>query len=227
MTPDEGVGATAGSARRTACGLPRTVRVGPRSEAMDVRGRAGVPGQSRTAGDLQERAVAAAHTTRSDPMPKASTCLWFARDAEEAVHFYVSLVPGSSLGQILRAPGPWPGGEPGDVILLTFTLGGQSFQALNGGVPADYGMAASISVSCTDQAEVDRVWDALIRHGGSEIMCGWLRDRWGVPWQIVPEALPRLLADADSAVAARVFAAMQSMIKLDVAALQRAADGSS
>jgi len=158
-------------------------------------------------------------------MSKVSTCLWFAQEAEAAVRFYVSLVPGSSLGQILRAPGPWPGGEPGDVIMLTFTLGGQSFQALNGDVPADYGTAASVSVSCADQAEVDRLWEEQISDGGSEIMCGWLRDRWGVPWQIVPEALPRLLADPDPAVAARVFAAMQGMVKLDIAALERAAAG--
>ncbi|MGU3284733.1 VOC family protein [Methylobacterium mesophilicum] len=152
-----------------------------------------------------------------------STRLWFADDAEAAARFYVSLVPGSSLGPILRAPGPWPGGAPGAAILVAFTLGGQSFQALNGGVPAQYGTAASIAVSCADQADVDRLWDALTGEGGAEIQCGWLRDRWGVPWQIVPEALPRLLADPNPAVAARVFAAMQTMVKLDVAALEAAA----
>lgn len=156
-------------------------------------------------------------------MAKVSTCLWFADAAEAAARFYVSLVPGSSLGPILRAPGPWPGGAPGAAILVAFTLGGQSFQALNGGVPAQYGTAASIAVSCADQADVDRLWDALTAEGGAEIQCGWLRDRWGVPWQIVPEALPRLLADPDPAVAARVFAAMQTMVKLDVAALEAAA----
>lgn len=160
-------------------------------------------------------------------MSKVSTCLWFKRDAEAAVGLYVSLVPESRIGHVQRAPGPWPGGEPGDVVMMTFVLGGQSFQALNGGVPADYGTAASISVSCADQAEVDRLWDGLVANGGSEIQCGWLRDRWGVPWQVVPAILPRLLADPDPAVADRVFAAMQTMVRLDVAALERAAAGTS
>ncbi len=158
-------------------------------------------------------------------MSKVSTCLWFGKDVEAAVRFYVSLVPGSGIDNILRSPGTWPGGATGDVIMITFSLGGQSFQALNGGAPAAYGTAASISVMCADQTEVDRLWTALTANGGSEIMCGWLRDRWGVPWQIVPEALPRLLADPDPAVAGRVFAAMQRMVKLDIAALQHAAAG--
>ncbi len=159
-------------------------------------------------------------------MSKVSTCLWHGKDLEEAVRFYVSLVPGSHIDHVLHSPGPWPGGKVGDVILITFTLNGQNYQALNGGAPVDYGTAASISVACSDQAEVDRLWAALTANGGSEIACGWLRDRWGVPWQIVPETLPRLLADPDPAVSGRVFQAMQSMIKLDVAALERAAAGS-
>ncbi len=158
-------------------------------------------------------------------LTKVSTCLWFAKDAEAAVRFYVSLVPGSVVDTVLRSPERWPGGEAGEVIMVSFTLGGQSFQALNGGAPADYGTSASISVNCSDQAEVDRLWSALTADGGSEIMCGWLRDRWGVPWQIVPEILPRLLADPDPGVSSRVFTAMTGMVKLDVAALERAAAG--
>ena len=158
-------------------------------------------------------------------MSSVCTCLWFGRDAEDAVRFYVSIVPGSSVEHMLKSPGPWPAGQAGDTILVNFTLGGQSFQALNGGSPADYGTAASISVQCADQAEVDRLWTAHIANGGSEIVCGWLRDKWGVPWQIVPEVLPRLLAHRDPAVASRVFSAMQTMTKLDVAALERAAAG--
>ncbi len=156
-------------------------------------------------------------------MAEISTCLWFGNDGEAAVRFYVSIVPDSRIGHIQRSPAAWPGGKAGDVILISFTLGNQRFQALNGGAPADCGNAASIAVQCADQAEVDRLWAALIAEGGSEIMCGWLRDRWGVPWQIFPEVLPRLLADPDPAVSARVFAAMRGMIKLDTAALQRAA----
>ena len=158
-------------------------------------------------------------------MSKVSTCLWFGKDAEAAVRFYVSLVPDSSLKHIQRSPRKWPGGDAGDVILVSFTLGGQSFQALNGGAPAPYGTAASISVECADQAEVDHLWAALIADGGSEIMCGWLRDKWGVPWQIVPAILPRLLADPDPTVSGRVFTAMTEMVKLDIAALERAAAG--
>jgi predicted 3-demethylubiquinone-9 3-methyltransferase (glyoxalase superfamily) len=156
-------------------------------------------------------------------MSKVSTCLWFGKDLETAVRFYVSIVPDSNIDHILRSPGAWPGGEAGDVILISFRLANQSFQALNGGTPADYGNAASISVACADQGEVDRLWAALTGDGGSEIMCGWLRDRWGIPWQIVPDVLPRLLADSDPNVSARVFTAMKGMVKLDIAALERAA----
>jgi predicted 3-demethylubiquinone-9 3-methyltransferase (glyoxalase superfamily) len=126
---------------------------------------------------------------------------------------------------VQRAPDAWPGGEAGSAIVIDFTLAGQRFQALNGGSPMDHAMAASICVSCADQQEVDRLWSILTADGGSEIACGWLRDRWGVPWQIVPDVLPRLLADSDPAVAARAFAAMRKMVKLDSEALQIAARG--
>lgn len=156
-------------------------------------------------------------------MTKVRTCLWFARDGEAAARFYVSVVPDSRIEHVQRSPRAWPGGEAGEAIVVDFTLAGQAYQALNGGAPADYGMAASISVECPDQTHVDRLWDALLADGGSEIMCGWLRDRWGVPWQIVPALLPRLLADPDPAVSARAFDAMTKMIRLDGEALERAA----
>jgi predicted 3-demethylubiquinone-9 3-methyltransferase (glyoxalase superfamily) len=155
-------------------------------------------------------------------MTEVRTCLWFGRDAEAASRFYVSLVPRSGIEHVQRSPGDWPGGRAGDVIVVQFRLGGQAFMALNGGEPAGYGVAASISVSCPDQAEVDRLWEGLLAAGGQAMQCGWLRDRWGVPWQIVPEVMPRLLADPDPTVARRAFEAMSQMIKLDVAALQAA-----
>ena len=158
-------------------------------------------------------------------MPTVSTCLWYENDAERAAEFYVSLVPGSRVSHVQRSPAPWPGGKAGDAILIAFTLAGQNYQALNGGTRAEYGNAASISVLCAHQAEVDRLWTALTQDGGAEIMCGWLRDKWGIPWQIVPEVLPRLMADPDPVVAGRVFAAMVGMIKLDVAGLERAGAG--
>jgi len=158
-------------------------------------------------------------------MAKVRTCLWFERDGERAVRRYVELVPGSRVEHVQRSPGPWPGGAAGDAIVIDFTLGGQAFQALNGGTRVDYATAASISVACDDQGEVDRLWAALTADGGAEVQCGWLRDRWGVPWQIVPTALPRLLAHEDRAVAARVFTAMMKMVKIDIAGLERAAKG--
>ena len=166
------------------------------------------------------------HTSEKEvPMAKVRTCLWFASDAEQAVRRYVELVPGSRIEHVQRSPGPWPGGKAGDAIVIDFTLGGQAFQALNGGTRVDYGTAASISVACDDQAEVDHLWGALTADGGAAVQCGWLRDRWGVPWQIVPTALPRLLAHEDREVAARVFTAMMGMVKLDISALERAATG--
>jgi predicted 3-demethylubiquinone-9 3-methyltransferase (glyoxalase superfamily) len=158
-------------------------------------------------------------------MAKVRTCLWFATDGVQAVERYVSLVPDSRIELVQRSPGPWPGGRAGDALMVDFTLGGQAYQALNGGSRVDYATAASISVSCADQAEIDRLWSALLEGGGKEIQCGWLRDAWGVPWQIVPEVLPRLLRHDDRNVARRVFDAMGAMVKLDVAALERAAKG--
>src|SRR3977135_3110987 len=112
-------------------------------------------------------------------MSKVSTCLWFGKDAEMAARFYVSLVPGSSLEHILRSPGIWPGGEGGDVIMVNFILGGQSFQALNGGAPASYGTAASISIECSDQAEADRLWTGVTADGGPGRNGGGLSGRGG------------------------------------------------
>jgi predicted 3-demethylubiquinone-9 3-methyltransferase (glyoxalase superfamily) len=156
---------------------------------------------------------------------KIRPCLWFNGQAEEAARFYVSLFPDSRIDHVARAPGDYPAGQAGDVLLVEFTLAGQAYQALNGGPEFQFTEAISFSVSCEDQAEVDRLWDALIAGGGKEIQCGWLKDRYGLSWQIVPEALPRLMNSNDPAQAARVFRAMMQMVKLDIAALERASEG--
>ena len=158
-------------------------------------------------------------------MDKVAVCLWFGPDLEAAVRRYVEVVPDSRIDHVQPAPGPWPGGEAGDPIVIDFTLAGRRFQALNGGAPADFGMAASISVSCADQAEVDRLWAALLADGGQEMACGWLRDGWGVPWQVFPRRLIELNTGPDREAARRVFIAMMDMVKIDLAAIERAAAG--
>jgi predicted 3-demethylubiquinone-9 3-methyltransferase (glyoxalase superfamily) len=146
-------------------------------------------------------------------MDKVAVCLWFESRGEEAAAFYVSLLPNSRITHVLRQ------GE--GVLYVEFTLAGQHFQALNGGPMYKLSPAASISVSCKTQAELDTLWEALL-DGGETMACGWLTDRYGVSWQIVPDRLQTLVADPDPARAARVLAAMQSMIKLDFAALEAA-----
>ncbi|MCX5495686.1 VOC family protein [Kaistia dalseonensis] len=156
---------------------------------------------------------------------KISPCLWFATEAEEAASFYVSLLPGSHIDHVQKNVGDTPAGKDGTVLVVDFTLGGQTFLALNAGTRIAFNQAISFSIDCADQAEVDQVWDRILAGGGSEVQCGWITDRFGVSWQVVPSALPRLLGDPDKVKAERVMKAMMEMIKLDVAGLQAAYDG--
>ncbi len=156
-------------------------------------------------------------------MPTVATCLWFADDGEAAARFYVSLLPGSSIDRVVCSPIDYPAGRAGDVLLVEFTLAGHAMQALNGGAGTPHSNAASIAVECETQADVDRLWDALLADGGKPVACGWLNDRWGVPWQVVPAVMTRLLADPDPARAGRAMAAMMTMVKLDAAAIAAAA----
>jgi predicted 3-demethylubiquinone-9 3-methyltransferase (glyoxalase superfamily) len=158
-------------------------------------------------------------------MSKITSCLWSNGKAEEAANFYVSLLPNSRIDKVQRSVMDYPGGKAGSVLVVEFTLAGQSFMVLNGGMDVEYTHAVSFSVDCADQAEVDRLWDALSADGGAPIQCGWVRDRYGLSWQIVPSILPRYLGDPDRAKAQRVMQAMMGMVKLDVAELQRAYDG--
>jgi predicted 3-demethylubiquinone-9 3-methyltransferase (glyoxalase superfamily) len=158
-------------------------------------------------------------------MSKITPCLWSNGKAEEAANFYVSLLPDSRITKVQRNIVDTPGGKVGTVLVVEFTLAGQSFMALNGGMDFEYTHAVSFSVDCADQAEVDRLWDALSAEGGAPIQCGWVKDRYGLSWQIVPSILPKYLGDPDRAKAQRVMQAMLGMVKLDIAELQRAYDG--
>ena len=158
-------------------------------------------------------------------MSKICPCLWFESEAEEAAKFYVSLLPGSKIETIQRNYFDGPGGKAVTVLVVEFTLAGQRLMALNGGMRVEYTHAVSFKIDCADQAEVDRLWDGLLAGGGQPNRCGWLRDRYGISWQIVPSALPKYLAGADRAGAARAMQAMLGMVKLDIEGLRKAYEG--
>jgi len=157
-------------------------------------------------------------------MSKIRPCLWFDGEAEEAANFYVSLFPSSRIDHVQRNVMDSRAGKAGTVLVVEFTLAGQRFMALNGGTRFEYTHAISFEVDCADQAEIDRLWDAL-SDGGSIEQCGWLKDRYGVSWQIVPAVLGQMLGDPDPAKAQRVMQAMLRMIKLDIAGLTAAYEG--
>jgi predicted 3-demethylubiquinone-9 3-methyltransferase (glyoxalase superfamily) len=160
----------------------------------------------------------------SQPMSKISPCLWFDGEAEEAAKFYVALLPDSRIEHVQKNTVDSPAGKAGSVLVVEFTLAGQRFMALNGGKAFDFSHAISFKIDCADQAEVDRYWDAL-SEGGSVEQCGWLKDRYGVSWQIVPTALVKYLGGPDRAGAQRAMQAMMGMIKLDIAGLKQAYEG--
>ena len=157
-------------------------------------------------------------------MQKVTPCLWFDGQAEQAARYYVSLLPDSRIDRVVRSPADTPSGPAGMVLAVEFTLAGNKFSGLNGGPQFPFTEAVSFQIACEDQAEVDRLWAAL-SDSGSPGQCGWLKDRWGLSWQIVPTRLYQLLTDADANRSRRAMQAMLKMSKLDIAALERAADG--
>ncbi len=156
---------------------------------------------------------------------KVIQSLWFEKDMEAAVRLYTALVPGSTLGPITTLPAETPSGPPGSVKLVSFTLGDQAYRAIEAGPLDAFNHSFAITLECDSQAEIDRLWQALLDHGGSAEQCGWLRDRWGLSWQIVPRRLGELMSSGDVACVRRVTAAMLKMVKLDIAALEEAARG--
>ncbi|MFE6720501.1 VOC family protein [Streptomyces albidoflavus] len=157
-------------------------------------------------------------------MQKITTNLWFDGQAEEAAAFYTSLFEDARVLGVERFTEAGPG-EPGSVVTVTFQLAGQEFVAINGGPEFTFTEAISLSVDCETQEEVDRYWAALTADGGEEVQCGWLKDKYGLSWQIVPRALVELLASSDREAAARATRAMLEMKKLDIQALRDAAAG--
>ena len=151
--------------------------------------------------------------------------LWYAKDADEAAKFYASIFPDSRVDSVATMGSESPSGPPGSVKIVTFTLFGQRFQAMSAGPHHDFNDAISFVVQCDDQDELDRYWNALLANGGKPQACGWLIDRFGVRWQIIPAALERLMGDKDPARSKRVTDALLKMVKLDIAALEKAYRG--
>ena len=156
---------------------------------------------------------------------KIFTFLWYAKDAEQAAKFYASIFPDSRVDRVTPMLSESPSGPPGSVKVVDFTLFGQRFQAMTAGPHHDFNDAISLTVECEDQAELDRYWNALLEGGGKTQACGWLIDRYGVRWQIVPRRLEEMLRDRDPARSKRASDAMMKMIKLDIATLEAAYRG--
>lgn len=157
-------------------------------------------------------------------MSKITPFLWYSKEAEEAAAFYASVFPDSRITRIWALPSESPSGPPGSVKIVEFVLFGQPFIAMSAGPLDPFNHAVSFVVHCDNQAELDRYWNALLE-GGSPEACGWLKDRFGLSWQIVPTVLFQMMASADRAGAKRAADAMLKMVKIDIAVLQAAFDG--
>jgi predicted 3-demethylubiquinone-9 3-methyltransferase (glyoxalase superfamily) len=156
---------------------------------------------------------------------KNTICLWFDRDAEEAARFYARTFPDSAVGAIMRAPGDFPSGQQGDVLTVEFTVCGTPCVGLNGGPAFKHSEAFSFQIATDDQAETDRLWNAIVGNGGQESACGWCKDKWGLSWQITPRVLLEAITDPDPAAAKRAFDAMMTMQKIDIATIEAARRG--
>jgi predicted 3-demethylubiquinone-9 3-methyltransferase (glyoxalase superfamily) len=159
-------------------------------------------------------------------MPMITPCLWFDGRAEEAATFYTTVFADSEITSVTRAPGDNPSTSAGAVLLVSFTISGQAFTGLNGGPQFPFTEAISFVIDCADQAETDRYWEALLAGGGEPSQCGWLKDRFGVSWQVVPRQLGDYVGGPDPDGSARAMAAMLQMQKLDLDGLRRAYEGS-
>jgi predicted 3-demethylubiquinone-9 3-methyltransferase (glyoxalase superfamily) len=157
--------------------------------------------------------------------PKNLVCLWYEGTAEQAARFYAETFPDTHVTSVVRAPGDYPDGKEGDVIVVEFTVMGIPCIGLNGGPEFQHSEAFSFQVATDDQEETDRYWNAIVGNGGQESMCGWCKDRWGISWQISPRVLTAALSDPDRAASKRAFQAMMGMRKIDIAAIEDALRG--
>jgi len=159
-------------------------------------------------------------------MPRKNTiCLWYDGGALDAARFYAATFPDSTVGAIHHAPGDYPAGKQGDVITVEFTVMGIPCLGLNGGPEFRHSEAFSFQVSTEDQAETDRLWNAIVGNGGRESECGWCKDKWGLSWQITPRVLIEAVSHPDKAAAKRAFEAMMTMRKIDIARIEAALRG--
>ena len=156
---------------------------------------------------------------------KNTVCLWYDGTAEEAARFYAEIFPDTRVTGVHRAPGDYPDGKQGDVLTVEFTVMGIPCIGLNGGPMFKQTEAFSFQVATDDQAETDRLWNAIVGNGGQESECGWCKDKWGVSWQITPRALTEAYKDPDRAAAKRAFDAMMTMRKIDIAKIEAARRG--
>ena len=157
--------------------------------------------------------------------PKNTICIWYDGTALEAAQFYAATFPDSAVRAVHRAPGNYPSGKEGDVLTVEFTVAGIPCLGLNGGPMFKHTEAFSFQIATDDQAETDRLWNAIINNGGQPSACGWCKDRWGLSWQITPRALIDAITDPDPAAAKRAFEAMMDMGKIDIATIEAARRG--
>lgn len=163
--------------------------------------------------------------TSKSSLQKITPFLWFAKEAAEAARFYASVFPDSHVDSVTPMNADSPSGPAGSVTVVNFTLFGQKFLAMNAGPHHEFNDAISFMVNCTSQAETDRYWDAILKNGGKEQACGWIIDKWGVRWQIVPTALMEMMSSPDKAKSRRVAEEMMKQIKFDIAKLEAAFQG--
>jgi predicted 3-demethylubiquinone-9 3-methyltransferase (glyoxalase superfamily) len=156
---------------------------------------------------------------------KNTICLWYEGNAMEAARFYAETFPDSAVGAVMRAPGDYPDGKQGDVLTVDFTVCGIPCVGLNGGPAFKHNESFSFQIATDDQAETDRLWNAIVKNGGQESECGWCKDKWGLSWQITPRALLAAVTDPDRVAAKRAFDAMMTMKKIDIATIEAARRG--